>query len=107
MLRAKKEPIFVSAVEVLDDAFLFVVQGISDEYMIEISESTALWPPTCSCQDNYWRPDVFCKHIVLCLKLLGVADKELEDCDWEPGQAELYQYLANAVDCVGVRLHDV
>ena len=101
LTRAKAEPIYVTSVECTDDSFVFTVQGVSDEYMVEILEDIAMWPPRCSCLDASWRPGILCKHCILCLRLMGVKESCLEDCYWEPEQHELYEYLCYAPDCVG------
>ena len=101
MDRAIKQDIVVQHLDITDDSFIFQVQGVSGDYLIEIEEDVNLWPPRCDCEDNYWRPDILCKHIVLCLVLMGVDAGLLEDSDWEPQQEELYELLCNAPSCVG------
>ena len=101
MKRALEQGIQVQRVDMTDDSFIFHVQGVSGEYMIEFYEDVTLWPPTCDCQDYYWRGDILCKHIILCLVLMGVDAGLLEDSDWEPQQEELYELLGNAPSCVG------
>ena len=101
MKRAQEQYISVAHVDCTDDSFIFHVQGVSGEYMIEIYEDVTLWPPTCDCQDYYWRGDILCKHMILCLVLMGVDAGLLEDSDWEPQQEELYELLGNAPSCVG------
>lgn len=81
-------------------SFIFVVQGISDDYQVQIYRQIELWPPICTCEDHYWRGSL-CKHIMLCLKLMGVDDQDLGDTTWGPEQGELIQYLCNAHECVG------
>ena len=90
--------------ECTDDSFVFTVQGVSDEYMVEILEDIAMWPPRCSCLDASWRPGVLCKHCILCLRLMGVKESDLEDCYWLPSQQHIYEFLSNAPDCVGGRI---
>ena len=68
---------------------MFEVEGVTDDYIVEINQQADLWPPTCSCEDNAWRPDVLCKHILFVLQLLGVEEEFISDCVWEPEQAEL------------------
>jgi len=87
-------------VEFTDESAIFWVNGITDIYEVEIDQNADLWPPTCTCEDHAWRPDVLCKHILLCLKLLGAEDDMLADSYWEPNQQEIYQLLYNAPDCV-------
>ena len=101
MQRAMEQDIVVTRLDIADDSFIFHVQGVSGDYMIEIDEDVGMWPPTCDCPDYFWRGDVLCKHIVLCLALMGVDALLLEDCDWEPEQEELYELLGNAPSCVG------
>ena len=101
MRRAIEQDIVVTRLDIADDSFIFHVQGVSGEYIIEIYEDVTLWPPTCDCQDYYWRGDVLCKHIILCIVLMGVDAGLLEDSDWEPQQEELYELLGNAPSCVG------
>ena len=99
--RALEQNIFVTRVECTkDDSFAFTVQGVNDVYLVEINENVALWPPHCSCEDNFWRPDILCKHILLCLALMGFDENYLEDCCWEPERHELYEYLSKAPSCV-------
>lgn len=85
-----------------DSTFVFSVQGVSGDYLVEVDENVDMWPPWCDCEDNCWRPDILCKHILLVLALIGVDERNLRDCSWEPAtQQELYEYLSNAPDCVG------
>ncbi len=99
--RAREQDIYVTRVDCIDDSFVFNVRGQSGDYEVEVYQDLELWPPTCNCDDNYWRQDVLCKHTLLCLKLMGVQDSCLEDCFWEPDQHELYEILCNAPECVG------
>ena len=78
--RAKEQDIYVKSVECVDDSFIFTVHGVSDEYIVQIEENAEMWPPQCNCEDCYWRPDILCKHILLCLALMGVDANDLEDC---------------------------
>ena len=105
LARAKSQDIYIARVLCEDDSFLFLVQGLTDVYTVTISESIDLWPPRCDCEDNFWRPDVLCKHCLVCLLLMGVEEALLEDMGWEPEQSELYEILSNAPDCVGGRLY--
>ena len=99
--RASEHDLSVTSVHCAEDSFCFSVQGVTDEYIVEFNEDVSLWPPRCNCEDNYWRPDLLCKHIVLCLVLMGFDAGLLEDSDWEPQQEELYELLGNAPSCVG------
>ena len=45
-----------------EDGYMFVVEGQTNIYLVEIN--AAEWPPSCTCEDNYWRPQVLCKHIM-------------------------------------------
>ena len=98
--RAIEQGLLVKHVECSDDSFLFIVQGLSDDYIVEINQHAALWPPTCNCEDNDWRPNILCKHIMLALALMGVEEQKLEDCCWEPEENELRGYLFHAPECV-------
>ena len=108
--RANEHDIIVRHLDITDDSFIFQVQGVSGDYLIEIEEDVNLWPPRCDCEDSYWRPDMFCKHIILCLLLMGVDENNLQDCCWQPQQDELFDILSNAPDCLGCTLaknHDI
>ena len=98
--RAKQQPIKCETFETTQDgAFIFSILGTSGErYIVEIHEDIDLWPPRCSCEDNLWRPDVLCKHIVYCLLLMGVDEKLVEERYWEPSQEDMYTILMNAPD---------
>ena len=98
--RAKKQDIFVIQVECPEDYLIFCVQGQTDEYFVEIDHHADMWPPRCSCEDNYWRPDLLCKHTLACLKLMGMDETCLGDCCWLPEQHELHKVLVDFV-CVG------
>ena len=63
MRRAIEQDIVVTRLDIADDSFIFHVQGVSGEYMIEIYEDVTLWPPTCDCQDYYWRGNALCSNI--------------------------------------------
>ena len=110
MKRAQEQDISVTHVDMTDDSFIFHVQGVSGEYMIEIYEDVTLWPPTCDCQDYYWRGDILCKHIILCLVLMGVDAGLLEDSDWvkhgdwnfKMGKMWLFSWLAKILMEIGV-----
>ena len=101
--RAKDQCIYCTEVECTDDGFVFTIVGTTgEEYLVEIYEDAGLWfQKSCSCDDNYWRPGLQCKHLVYCLRMMGVSDDVLEDASWEPAQHEIYDILCNAPDCVG------
>ena len=98
--RAKEQDIFVTHVECAEDSLIFCVQGLSDEYLVEVDHDADMWPPRCTCEDNYWRPDLLCKHTLACLKLMGMDETCLGDCCWLPEQHELHKVLVDFV-CVG------
>ena len=102
--RAVVQGIRVQRVDCSEDSFFFLVDGVSDNYIVEISQHVELWPPRCTCDDNHWRPDVLCKHIIACLALMGVPYDLLQDSSWEPEQNDLHEYLFHAPDCVGCAL---
>ena len=95
-----EQSIRVQRVDCSEDSFLFVVQGVCDDYIVEIDQDVDLWPPRCSCEDNHWRPEVLCKHIIACLAMMGVPYHLLQDSSWEPEQYELHEYLFRALECV-------
>ena len=96
----RAKDIFVTHVECAEDSLIFCVQGLSDEYLVEINHVADMWPPRCTCEDNYWRPDLLCKHTLACLKLMGMDEHSLSHYCWCPEQHELHEYLADFV-CVG------
>ena len=99
--RARQQDIVVTHVECSDNSLIFCVQGLSDEYLVEVDQDADMWPPHCTCEDNYWRPDLLCKHTLVCLKLMGMEESFLSDCCcMGPEQDELHEYLSNFV-CVG------
>ena len=100
IVRSKEQDIFVTHVECAEDSLIFCVQGLSDEYLVEIDHDADMWPPRCTCEDNYWRPDLLCKHTLACLKLMGMDESFLSDCVWVPEQQELHKVLVDFV-CVG------
>ena len=99
--RAIEQGLLVKHVECSDDSFLFIAQGLSDDYIVEINQHADLWPPRCTCDDNHWRPEVLCKHIIACLAMMGVPYHLLQDSSWEPEQKYLHEYLFRAPECVG------
>ena len=102
LARAKTHPITCETSEATQEGtFLFTITGTAgDRYIVEVEEDVELWPPRCSCEDNLWRPDVFCKHIVYCLLRMGVEERVLGEWHFEPSQEELYMILMNASDVV-------
>ena len=102
LCRAKEQPIACEELECRQDgSFIFTMRGsVGDHYTVEINEHIDLWPPTCDCQDQDFRPDLLCKHIVYCLLLMGVDEAFLKEWYWEPSQAEVYDILMNAPDVV-------
>ena len=104
LCRAKDQPITCEGLECRQDGtFIFSMRGSTGElYTVEVNENIDLWPPSCSCNDQFWRPDRLCKHIVYCLLHMGVDEACLEEWCWEPRtQEELYEILMNAPDVVG------
>ena len=100
MRRAMEQDMVVTRLDIADDSFIFHVEGVSGDYMIEIYEDVGVWPPTCDCPD-YFGEAISYVNTLLCLALMGVGARLLEDCDWEPEQEELYELLGNAPSCVG------
>ena len=98
--RAKNQDIYCTEVECTDDGFVFIVVGATgEEYVVEIYEDSGLWlNKSCSCNDNCWRPFLSCKHLVHCLRMMGVPEDALEDTSWEPTQDELFEFLCHAPD---------
>ena len=104
LTRAKTEPIYVRRVDCAQDGFIFSVRGVSGNYDVQIAQDVRKWPPTCTCEDSFWRAeaDVLCKHILLVVRLCGVAEEYLDGSRyWWPEQQELYELLSKAPDCVG------
>ena len=97
--RARQQGIVVTHVECSDNSLIFCVQGVSDEYFVEVDQDADMWPPSCTCEDNYWRPGLLCKHTLACLKLMGMDESCLSDCCWAPEQHELHKVLVDFV-CV-------
>ncbi len=104
VLRSKEQPISCDRVDTTDDGcFIFSVVGSTGEsYIVEIYEDVNLWPPSCTCEDNTYRP-FLCKHQCYCLRLMGLDEFALEDVFYEPDQVEMYELLSNAPDVVGDR----
>jgi hypothetical protein len=78
---------------------MFVVHGRTGIYFVEVD---SFWPPTCNCEDNYWRPEVLCKHIMSVLIGLGVPESRLNNLDFKLDNKEIQrlfaqvQYLLNS-----------
>ena len=99
--RSKEQPISCTRVDCTEDGFVFSILGSTGEgYTVEINEDVALWPPSCSCEDNYWRP-LLCKHQCYCLRMMGLEESALEDVFYEPDQLAIIELLSNAPDVVG------
>ena len=47
LARAADQDMVVTHLDCTDDAFVFTVQGMTANYLIDIAESVHLWPPTC------------------------------------------------------------
>ena len=102
-LRSKQHDLAVTSVESTHDGFIFEVCGTEgDIYLVECFEDVSLWPPTCNCLDNSWRPDLNCKHILYCLRLMGVSENALADLYFEPSQYEMYEILMHAYDVCAI-----
>lgn len=98
--RAKNQDLHCVGLDFTDDAACFEVIGLTDIYQVEVCQNVDEWPPRCTCEDNAWRPELFCKHITLVLRRLGVDDSSLKDFEWEPSQEELYAFLVNATEAI-------
>ncbi len=103
--RAKEQDLRCFRLRFVDDAARFSVMGLSDIYEVEISQDAELWPPTCTCADNAWRPELLCKHIALVLHRMGASDEQLSDCCWEPSQSDIYELLFSAPEAVDSESH--
>ena len=104
--RSKDHDIRCTHLHYTDDSAVFTVVGTQgDVYRVEMAEDLDLWPPTCQCEDYVWRgPDFLCKHILFCLRLMGVEEAALRELFWEPHDQEtLLDFLCNAPDVVGER----
>ncbi len=102
--RAKEQAITCEGLECSQSGcFIFFMRGSTGErYTVEVEEDIDLWPPTCTCEDHIWRPDLLCKHIIYCMRLMGVDEACPEEWCWEPStQEEVYGILMNAPDVVG------
>ena len=94
--RAKEQDLQCANFTFTDDSAVFSIVGLTDQYEVEVNQDLDLWPPSCSCEDNAWRPDVLCKHIIFVLRGLGAQDEDLAAFIWEIAQHELYDNLSNA-----------
>ena len=103
--RSKEHDIHCTRLHYTDTSAVFTVVGTQgDAYVVEVAEDLDLWPPTCTCEDNCWRPDFLCKHICYCLRLMGVEESALGEFFWEPTDQEtLLDYMCNAPSVVGDR----
>ncbi len=102
--RATQEPIACERIETTEDGcFLFTVRSSTGQqrYIVEIYENIESWPPRCTCEDAYWRPEVLCKHQIYCLKMMGTPDDRLKELFWIPSQEEMFDILMCAPDAVG------
>lgn len=77
--RAIDQLIECVGVESTDDGnFIFNIRGSTGQpYLVKIHESVDLWLPYCTCEDNFWRPELLCKHQVYCLRMMGVDEERL------------------------------
>ena len=104
--RSKEHDIHCTRLSYTDTSAVFTVIGAQgDVYAVEVAEDLDLWPPTCECEDYVWRgPDFLCKHILYCLRLMGVEENALQELSWEPWDQEtLLDFLCNALDVIGER----
>ena len=107
-MRAKEHDLHCASVEFSDDSVIFMIDGVTDRYEVEINQNAQMWDvgisPTCTCEDHLWRSCI-CKHIAFALHLMGATDDFLlsECCMDGPHQAELYEWLESAPSCVGCR----
>ena len=102
--RATRQPIACERIETTEDGcFLFTVRSSTGQqhYIVQIYEDIEEWPPRCTCEDAYWRPEVLCKHQVYCLKMMGVPEDRLSELFWEPSQKEMYDILMCAPEVLG------
>ena len=102
--RATREPIECAHIENTEDGcFLFTVRSSTGQqhYIVEIHEDIEEWPPRCTCEDAYWRPEVLCKHQVYCLTMMGAPEDRLSELFWEPSQKEMYDLLMCAPEVLG------
>ena len=93
--RAKEQDLQCANFTFTDDSAIFWIVGLTDQYEVEINQDVDLWPPSCSCEDHAWRPDVLCKHILFVLRELGALDDDLANSFWMPPQMEIYELLSN------------
>ena len=102
--RAKEQDLQCANFAFTDDSAIFWVVGLTDQYEIEIDQNADMWPPTCTCEDHAWRPDVLCKHIIFVLRELGAMDEDLADCFWEPQQESIYELLSSVPEIFNKRV---
>ena len=87
------------------NGFMFVVQGTTDIYFVEINADQ--WPPSCTCEDHYWRPDLLCKHIMYVLLRMGLQEARLKDIEFEPTIKEMNQIFNNANKAFDYSYHNI
>ena len=75
-----------------ESGYTFIVHGKTDVYFVELDSA---WPPTCNCEDNYWRPEVQCKHIMSVLIGLGVPEARLRNLDFKLSNEEIQRLFAH------------
>ena len=94
--RAKEQDLHCVSVEFADESAIFLIDGVTDRYDVEINQNVQLCEvgisPTCTCEDHMWRRTI-CKHIAFALHLMGCTDDFLlSDCCWNGReQDELYE----------------
>ena len=79
-----------------ENGFIFVVQGQTDIYFVELD--LAEWNPSCTCEDHYWRPEILCKHMMHVLIELGITEARLTELDFKPSRLEMYQIYNEATN---------
>ena len=102
--RATRQPIACERIETTEDGcFLFTVRSSTGQqhYIVQIYEDIDAWPPSCTCEDAYWRPEVLCKHQVYCLRMMNAPEDRLSELFWEPSQEEMYDILMCAPEVLG------
>ena len=107
--RSKFQDIHCERLAYTDTSAVFSVVGTQgDVYEVEMAEDIDLWPPSCNCEDFVWRgPDVLCKHIMYCLRHMGVEEESLRELCWEPAdQEEWLEIFVHAPDAVGATISD-
>ena len=71
--RSMTQDIYCEQAIPTEEGWVFSVIGTTDTYLVEFE----LWPPVCNCEDNTWRPEVLCKHIMYLLSRMGVEESRL------------------------------